>query len=182
MTPFLALGDSRENLVLWLAAPVLGLVLLILAIVQVPGYPCEGGLMHFYDDGPERGFVIGVTVVLSLLLGIATANCWAAQRRRRRLPVPPLPEAIAALAIAVGAAALVLFPALGGVYAVVAVPGSAAAVVGFFAVLDMQVKGVDLRNASRYLPIYLGASAVFLYPLLTLATLHFTTHPFCGFD
>jgi hypothetical protein len=161
---------------------VFALVLLVIVIRRLPAEECESSLHLYLDGTPERDLVIGVAIGASLLIGIAAANRWAAIRRRDGQATTAAPELLAAVTVVLGAVGLIGLEPLRNAFYVVGVFGILAAVIGFFAVLVMRLKKVELEDAGHGLFVYLGASAFFLYPYAAMISLHFSAHPFCGFD
>jgi protein-S-isoprenylcysteine O-methyltransferase Ste14 len=179
MTPRRIALSRGEGLGPWLAAPVLAVVLLVLAITQVPGRGCEDLAFQYIDDSGPRDLVIGLAIVESMLLGVAAVWCWAqlspSASSAGRLPL----VALALLAPPLVAVALSSSLEASKIFAVLAFAGSLGAIVGFFAVLNMQAEGVRLSQASSYLPLYLGATAWCLIPFIALISLTIARHPIC---
>jgi hypothetical protein len=169
-----------ESLAPWVAAPVLAVVLLVIAMSQVPGTGCGEDALRYVDDTGPRDVVIGLATFESVLLGLAAVCLWSAQRNRvGDKPLGSLPVAAAILGPPLLALALTSSSELVSGYAIVGFAGSAAAVAGLFASLRMWVRKVRPSEASFYLPLYLGATAWFLIPFLAIASLVLTRHPIC---
>jgi|GEM_PF-6096978 len=161
----------RESLTPWLVAPVLAVILLVMAITQVPGKECEDLSFQYIDDTAPRNLVIGIAIVESMLLGLGAVTRWTSRVLAvGALFVPPL----MAVALATSAETAKIF-------AILSFAGSFPAVVGLFRVLEMQVQGIELRNADLSLPLYLGATAWCLIPFLTIVSLVIARHPICEF-
>lgn len=166
----------------WLLAPILAVVLLAIAIAQVPGKECEDLAFRYIDDTPPRDVVIGIATLASMLLGAAAVNRWVALERtaaRERLQAPLI--AVALVAPPLLALAALSSPSLASLVAIVGFGGSFGAVAGFFAVLKLQTEGVEASQASFYLPLYLGATAWCLIPCIAIVSLTLARHPICEF-
>jgi hypothetical protein len=173
------LAALREDLTPWAVAPFVALLLVVIASLRVPGKPCESPLGGFDPESDVRHQLVILTAAIGILLGVAATNRWAAPRRAAGEQVPPLPELWALLALCGLALAVDLVPGLAGTWAILSALGVIPAVMGFFHVLEEERYGTDLRNAGPWLPVYLGASGLFLYPLIAMFTLHSTANPIC---
>lgn len=165
----------------YLVTPVIALIVQVLAIASIPWEVCSEGVHSPVDGSFGHHVLTGVTIAASLVVAMAAFVRLGAYRREAGLGRTPLPALWAIPIVALGAFALIESGELRRGFAVVAIVGIPAAVIGFFGVLSVGLEGGYAREARGYLPIYLLGSALALYPSLAIYSLHASTHPSCGF-
>jgi hypothetical protein len=167
----------------FLAGPMIALIVQIVVIAAMPWAECRDESPTVLDSNTGRDALIAVTILASLVVGIAAFVRIAAWRREHDLAGPRWPALWGIVTVGLGAAGLIGIPELADGVGLLAIFGIPAGVIGFFGVFRVSLKGGYAREASAYLPIYLAALAFAVYPSLTVFALNLSTHPFlCGFN
>lgn len=176
-----SLGYS-QSLTAWVLGPILGVLAIVVFGTQLPAKECSELTSQFSEHAGPRALLTLLGIAVSLLLGIAAAERFAAVRRDRGLEVPSHPLLWAVGFTCIGAALLILVPSLAAALYPIAILGFVGACASLLVLFDVQRRHGDVDEAGHALTVYLASAAFGLCPGVTLAALHFSLDPLnCSF-